>query len=141
MFRRNQPENPLAKRVRAADEPATLDLDLSAEVPATDEPPTRDLAAGEESISGTNLVCAVLVALDGPEKGALKQIFEGENHFDDGSVNVTYDAVMRTFQIIQAGVKRDLQSGECLMEGGFSYRFVPICGPDFAWEDQADPTG
>lgn len=73
--------NPLARRLRAAGEPATVDLAAGAadREAGADEPGTRDLEAARETLDACEPVTGFLVVVDGPGRGTFAPVYQGMN--------------------------------------------------------------
>ena len=145
MFKRNKPapaaihtprsrkalegDNPLARRLKAEDEPATIDLESGDGFGNGDElspvePPTRQL--GEQELPSHRQAedsravpetapCGILVVLSGPARGDILTLHYGENRVfrnDSGDFSVTREAQTGAEQLAEIHFDPDTQSFE-----------------------------
>ena len=132
-------ENPLARRLRATEEPATVDLAATAadRQAGADEPGTCDLAAGDEpddTAAACEPVTGFLVVVDGPGRGNFAPVYRGMNSLGrmptqrirldygdeliapENHCQVIYDALSRRF-FVQQGTESNatLVSGSAVL--------------------------
>lgn len=127
-------DNPLARRLRAAEEPATVDLVATTadREAAAAEPATRDLAPGKEpadSATACDPVAGFLVVVAGPGRGNFAPVYRGMNSLgrmpnqrirldygdeaiaSENHCQVTYDGQSRRFFVQQGAEGNETRVG------------------------------